>query len=214
MDIQLIAKTPNFLKTCWVAARTCYSSDSPLELWQEQKTAEEMLRLLDRIMTSKHLSVIEHSSMTFAVKNVSRTLLAQYSRHRIGVSLSVQSQRYVSEQSAKLPDGLFSHVVPQVIRETPGAYDRYVASMKEIQRAYDDLLHLGVAKQDARFVLPGGICTNFVTTLNLRSFMDIYEKRVTTPGAQWEIREMMIQMRDLLVVEEPWLEKYIVRPEL
>ena len=114
MDIQLIAKTPNFLKTCWVAARTCYSSDSPLELWQEQKTAEEMLRLLDRIMTSKHLSVIEHSSMTFAVKNVSRTLLAQYSRHRIGVSLSVQSQRYVSEQSAKLPDGLFSHVVPQL----------------------------------------------------------------------------------------------------
>lgn len=213
MDIQLIAKTPNFLKTCWVAARTCYSSDSPLELWQEQKTAEEMLRLLDRIMTSKHLSVIEHSSMTFAVKNVSRTLLAQYSRHRIGVSLSVQSQRYVSEQSAKLPDGLFSHVVPQVIRETPGAYDRYIASMKEIQRAYDDLLHLGVAKQDARFVLPGGICTNFVTTLNLRSFMDIYEKRVTTPGAQWEIREMVIQMRDLLVAEEPWLEKYIVRPE-
>ncbi|MGP1585579.1 MAG: FAD-dependent thymidylate synthase [Schwartzia sp. (in: firmicutes)] len=213
MEIQLIAKTPNFLKTCWVAARTCYSADSPLELWQENKTEEEMLRLLDRIMTSKHLSVVEHSSMTFAVKNVSRTLLAQYSRHRIGVSLSVQSQRYVSEQSAKIPGGLFSNVVPATIQETPGAYERYLASLKGIQQAYDDLLQMGVAKQDARFVLPGGICTNFVTTLNLRSFMDIYEKRVTTPGAQWEIREMMIRMRDLLVVEEPWLERYIQRPE-
>lgn len=213
MEIQLIAKTPNFLKTCWVAARTCYSADSPLELWQENKTEEEMLRLLDRIMTSKHLSVVEHSSMTFAVKNVSRTLLAQYSRHRIGVSLSVQSQRYVSEQSAKIPGGLFSNVVPTTIQEMPGAYERYLASLKGIQQAYDDLLQMGVAKQDARFVLPGGICTNFVTTLNLRSFMDIYEKRVTTPGAQWEIREMMIRMRDLLVAEEPWLERYIQRPE-
>ena len=213
MEIQLIAKTPNYLKTCWVAARTCYSADSPWELWQENKTDEEMLRLLDRIMTSKHLSVIEHSSMTFAVKDVSRTLLAQYSRHRIGVSLSVQSQRYVSEQSAKLPGGLFAHVVPETIRENPAAYERYREAMGEAQKAYDDLLRIGVAKQDARFVLPGGIGTNFVTTLNLRSFMDIYDKRVTTPGAQWEIRDMMIRMRDLLVAEEPWLDKYIVRPE-
>ena len=78
-----------------------------------------------------------------------------------------------------------------------------------MQRAYDDLLDMGVAKQDARFVLPGGACTNFVTTLNLRSFMDVYEKRVITPGAQWEIREMLVRMRDLLVAEEPWLDKYI-----
>ena len=99
MEIKLLAKTPNYLKTCWVAARTCYSADSPIELWEEKKSEEEMLRLLDRILTSQHLSVVEHCSMTFAVKNVSRTLLAQYSRHRIGVSLSVQSQRYVSEQS-------------------------------------------------------------------------------------------------------------------
>lgn len=213
MEIQLMAKTPNYLKTCWVAARTCYSAKAPWELWQENKTEEEMLRLLDRIMTSKHLSVIEHSSMTFAVKHVSRTLLAQYSRHRIGMSLSVQSQRYVSEQSAKLSDGLFDHVVPETMRETAEAYARYRAALEEAQKAYDDLLRCGVAKQDARFVLPGGICTNFVTTLNLRSFMDIYDKRVTTPGAQWEIREMMLRMRDLLVAEEPWLEKYIVRPK-
>ena len=83
--------------------------------------------------------------------------------------------------------------------------------MKAIQAAYDDLLTLGVAKQDARFVLPGGACTNFVTTLNLRSFMDVYEKRVKTPGAQWEIKDMMLRMRDLIVAEEPWLETYIPR---
>ena len=211
MEIKLISKTPNYLKTCWTAARTCYSADSPIELLAEEKTEEEMLRLLERIMTSKHLSVVEHCSMTFAVKDVSRTLLAQYSRHRIGVSLSVQSQRYVSEQSSKQAGGLFGHVVPQTIMENGEAHVRYMDCMKAIQAAYDDLLTLGVAKQDARFVLPGGACTNFVTTLNLRSFMDVYEKRVTTPGAQWEIREMMVRMRDLLVEAEPWLAQYIPR---
>ena len=43
--------------------------------------------------------------------------------------------------------------------------------------------------------------------------MDAYEKRVTTRGAQCEIREMMLMIRDILVEEEPWLAKYIVRPE-
>ena len=211
MEIKLISKTPNYLKTCWTAARTCYSADSPIELLAEEKTEAEMLRLLDRIMTSKHLSVVEHCAMTFAVKDVSRTLLAQYSRHRIGVSLSVQSQRYVSEQSAKQADGLFGHVVPQTVADNKEAYARYMACMREIQQAYDDLLSLGAAKQDARFVLPGGACTNFVTTLNLRSFMDVYEKRVLTPGAQWEIKEMMLCMRDLIVAAEPWLERFVPR---
>lgn len=211
MEIKLISKTPNYLKTCWTAARTCYSADSPIELLAEEKTEAEMLRLLDRIMTSKHLSVVEHCAMTFAVKDVSRTLLAQYSRHRIGVSLSVQSQRYVSEQSAKQADGIFGHVVPQTVAENKEAYERYMACMQDIQKTYDELLALGVAKQDARFVLPGGACTNFVTTLNLRSFMDVYEKRVLTPGAQWEIKDMMLRMRDLIVAEESWLERFIPR---
>jgi len=209
MEVRLIQKTPHFLKTCWVAARTCYSADSPIELLQQEKSQEDMLRLLDRILTSKHLSVVEHCSMTFAVKDVSRTLLAQYSRHRIGVSLSVQSQRYVSEQSSKNENGLFGHVIPQTILENEGARARYAKAMEQMQQAYDELLDMGIAKQDARFVLPGGACTNFVTTLNLRSFMDVYEKRVVTPGAQWEIREMLVRMRDLLVAEEPWLDKYI-----
>ena len=55
MEIQLIAKTPNYLKTCWTAARTCYSADSPIELLAEEKSEADMLRLLERIMTSKHL---------------------------------------------------------------------------------------------------------------------------------------------------------------
>lgn len=211
MEIQLVSKTPNYLKTCWVAARTCYSPDSPIELLDADKSRDEMIKLVDRILQSKHLSVVEHCHMTFAVKGVSRTLLAQYSRHRIGVSLSVQSQRYVSEQSAKTKTGIFDHMIPKTIQDHSEALERYRMTMEEIQKAYDDLLALGIAKQDARFVLPGGAMTNFMTSLNLRSFLDVYEKRVTTPGAQWEIKDMMIRMGELLLEEEPWLKKYLVQ---
>ena len=209
MEIKLISKTPNFMKTCWVAARTCYSADSPIELIQENKSEEEMMRLLDRILKSKHLSVVEHCSMTFAVKNVSRTLLAQYSRHRIGVSLSVQSQRYVSESSEK-NGSIFDVVTPETIESNKEALIEFNTFLKNTQDTYDKLLAYGVAKQDARFVLPGGACTNFVTTLNLRSFMDVYQKRVVTTGAQWEIKQMLLKMRDLIVTEEPWLDVYFL----
>ena len=205
MEIKLLGTSNNYLKTIWFAARTCYSPLSPIELSEQEPTEAEMLRLANHIITNKHLSVLEHCHMTFAVKNVSRTLLAQYSRHRVAVSLSVQSQRYVSEQSGKNADRIFDFVVPATIGENDEAKDVYLTAMKDIQQVYDKLLELGINKEDARFVLPGGAGTNFVTSLNLRSFIDVYNKRVLTPGAQWEIKEMLTTMADLIVEREPWL---------
>lgn len=212
MEVKIISKTPNMLRTCYVAARTCYSSDSPIELLEQNKSGAEMLRLLDRIIKSKHLSVLEHNSITFAIKNVSRTLLAQYSRHRIGISLSVQSQRYVSESSEK-NNKLFDLVIPESIEKDQEAKMAYNQLMQEIQNTYDFLINKTLPKQDVRFILPGAAGTNFVTTLNLRSFMDIYEKRVTIPGAQWEIKNLLIAMRNELVKEEAWLIPYLSVPE-
>lgn len=168
-----------------------------------------MLRIADKIISMKHLSVLEHCHMTYAVKDVSRTLLAQYSRHRIGVSLSVQSQRWVSEQSSKNEGGIFDFVVPPEVKQNKLAWETLLNSMRRAQEDYDRLLSLGIKKEDARFILPGGAGTNFVTSLNLRSFFDVYQKRVLVPGAQWEIKQMLTIMADLLIGREPWLEKYL-----
>ena len=82
------------------------------------------------------------------------------------------------------------------------------SAMELAQKAYDELLAMGVPIEDARFVLPGGICTNFMTTVNLRSLLDLYEKRVIVPGAQWEIRSMISKMAALIVEVEPWLAPF------
>lgn len=208
MEIKLITGTPSFLKTIWVAARTCYSPSSPIELIEQEPAMDDMLRMVDHLIKQKHLSVLEHCSVTFAVKDVSRTLLAQYSRHRIGVSLSVQSQRYVSERR-DVSNGLFDYVVPESVHGYEEAQKEFLQAMEQAQKSYDALLALGIKKEDARFVLPGGAGTNFVTTLNLRSFLDVYQKRVLTPGAQWEIRAMLRRMGELLQEREPWLGRYL-----
>ncbi len=207
MDVRILAMTPEPLRLIWTAARTCYSGATPAELWEGAPSKEEMLRLVSRIFHSRHHSVVEHCAVTFAVSGVSRTLLAQYTRHRVGISFSVQSQRYVSERSDR-NRGRFGAVVPPSVAGRPEAARVYDEAMGALQAAYDALTDLGVPKEDARFVLPGGAETNLVTTLNFRSLLDLYHKRVVTPGAQWEIREMVGRMAALVVEREPWLAEF------
>lgn len=90
----------------FTAIRTCYSANKPSEIVAKEgaryfgKTATdgeggtEADRLFRQIVRSKHLSTLEHLTFTFAIEGVSRALLAQLTRHRIGFSYSVQSQRY------------------------------------------------------------------------------------------------------------------------
>ena len=208
MEIKLINKTPDFLHTIWTAGRTSHSALTPQELYTLDETESKMLKLVEFLIKSKHLSTLEHCSMTFAVSGVSRTLLAQYSRHRIGVSLTVQSQRYVSEGTEKNQGKLFDFVTPPTIAGAPAKLAAYRKAMENAQASYDELVAAGVPMEDARFVLPGGICTNFVTTLNLRSLLDVYEKRVLVRGAQWEVRDMVARMGELIVEAEPWLAPY------
>ncbi|MEW6624977.1 MAG: FAD-dependent thymidylate synthase [Bacillota bacterium] len=213
MKVILVDKSSDYLKKIWLAARSCYSSLSAIELLEQNPTQEEMLRIADKVISSKHLSVLEHCHMTFAVKDVSRTLLAQYTRHRIGISLSVQSQRYVSEASDKQKGNIFDYVIPPEIKGNEEAKEVFLEAMGLCQQYYDKLKVLGIKNQDARFVLPGGAGTNFLTSLNLRSLFDVYEKRVVVPGAQWEIKEMVLTMVKLIVDEEPWLKGYFYRIE-
>lgn len=208
MEVKVLAATPEPLRLIWAAARTCYSALTPAELWESAPDdREDMLRLVRKIFNSHHHSVVEHCAVTYGVSGVSRTLLAQYTRHRVGISFSVQSQRYVSERSDR-NRGLFDAVVPPTISANPDASGLYDSTLAGIQRAYDRLAELGVPKEDARFVLPGGAATNLVTTLNYRSLLELYHKRVVTPGAQWEIKEMVRLMAERLVRREPWLAEF------
>lgn len=208
MEIAILAKTPDALNVCWTAARTCKSSLPPQELMERAKEtdADKKIRFMRALLKARHDSIFEHVSFTFAVSGVSRALLAQFTRHRIGWSYSVQSQRFVKMVDARFVMPPLMHDVdlkdPLWIGDSAGdIIEDFVEAGK---RVYEHLLSVGVKPEDARMVLPIGTACNLTATCNLRAFMDFYRKRVLAKGAQWEIREMAERMAELITETEPW----------
>ena len=131
MTVRLIAHTPEPEKVVAAAAKLCYSDAHITDLLDgldEEKTA----RFLTMLSDVGHASPIEHASFTFGIEGVSRTLLAQITRHRIA-SFSVQSQRYV-----RLDD--FRYVIPPEIEAIPEAKAAFLESMDEDAKRYLDLV--------------------------------------------------------------------------
>ena len=217
MTVRLIAHTPEPEKVVAAAAKLCYS-DAHITDLLDGLTEEKTAKFLTMLSDLGHASPIEHASFTFGIEGVSRTLLAQITRHRIA-SFSVQSQRYV-----RLDD--FRYVVPPEIEAIPEAKEAFLASMEEDARRYLDLAHKleeghtarlmaeGMpekqarakaskqANEDARFVLPNACETKMVVTMNARSLQNFFHLRCCS-RAQWEIRELAEKMFELVYPVAP-----------
>lgn len=207
------------------AIRTCYSPGKPSEIVAKEGAryfgkkatdggkGTDADRLIRMIQSSGHTSTLEHLSYTFAVEGVSRALLAQLTRHRVGFSFSVQSQRYVKFGSDDRSGG-FDYVIPNKVFEGGfyesedgtryNAIDIFESVMHTLQDAYDHLRKAGVPAEDARAVLPNAAACNLVLTVNLRALLDFYAKRKAGRGAQAEIAGLAADLRKAVEAVEPW----------
>ena len=93
MKVVLLAHTPTPEQTVAAAARLCYS-DTDVEALRESISQERAEQFVEMLAGFGHESPVEHVTFTFGIEGVSRSFLAQVTRHRIA-SFSVQSQRYV-----------------------------------------------------------------------------------------------------------------------
>src|SRR5260370_6862897 len=106
MQVKLIDYTRAPLEKLYADCRTCYSSDTPIEIWEKieaEKISREKIRefIGERLKTG-HASPLEQVVFWFAIAGVSRSLSHQFVRHRIGISFEQQSQRYVKFKQEKL----------------------------------------------------------------------------------------------------------------
>ena len=200
--VHLISKPENMLKTIYTACRTCYSADSPYNIYEGAEDEEKMLKLIERVISSGHYSTIEHIQVTYAISNVSRACTHQLVRHR-HMSFSQKSQRYVKEK------GQFDYLIPPTIEKNPELKEKFVNFMGEISKVYTEFTEAGIPAEDARAVLPNATSTSIVASLNLRELIHIANLRLCT-RAQYEIRLMVKAMCDELVAQEPWLKPYLV----
>ena len=199
MIVELLKYTNEPEKTCAIAGRLCYSSVGIEEL-KEKLTQEKIEDILNKIIKSGHLSVLEHASFSFGIEGVSRALLAQLTRHRIA-SFSVQSQRYV-----RFDKKAVDFVIPPTIAKDEKLLEQYNEFLKTSQQYYNKFLQAGIPAEDARYVLPNASATKIVITMNARELRHFFELRCCN-RAQWEIRDMACRMLNLAKKVAPILFK-------
>lgn len=195
--------------------------DSDLRLEYSDKTLKKMCTLVSHLLDHGHFGPFEHPQITFHVEGVSRSLMAQLTRHR-HATFDIQSMRYVSFEdetpepgeavieipelnnteihgrNAEFSDGAETLTDNQIILHRNQTYRK---AIEHAFKSYQDLLELGVAPENARMVLPIGTKVNIVFSLNARMLMHIGDMRAAA-DSQWEIREMTEEVLDLA---EEWM---------
>lgn len=178
------------------AGRACYQSFGSKA---GRKTAEEYFK---HILDVKHYSILEHSSVTFYLQQVSRSFTHELVRHRIA-SYSQLSQRFVAPEE-------LGFVIPPLEREILGIEDEYREFGEYIQKLYqkklnrnyeqfgaDSFAQKKMAREAARAVLPNCTETKIVVTMNLRSLLEMFEKR-NNPAADKEIHQVTEIMNNIM----------------
>ncbi|MEG0770354.1 MAG: FAD-dependent thymidylate synthase [Clostridia bacterium] len=212
MNVVLISHTPSPIKTVATAAKLCYS-DSSVSATINGLTDDSAGKFVDMLSEIGHESPIEHASFTFGIEGVSRSLLAQITRHRMA-SFSVKSQRYVNELD-------FKYVTPPAIENCPEALLAYNEAMEQDRLTYikiskiltenhvRELMKNGMSEvnavkkaekmaiEDARFILPNSCETQLIVTMNARSLKNFFLLRCCN-RAQWEIHELADRMLSLV----------------
>lgn len=143
--------------------------------------------VLGRIISKGHESILEHITLTYSVKGLSRACLQELARHR-HISLSVESTRHTLNEifdtwktSDDVPD------LPQNVREIDG-YDIYgnlrIFYLSEL-RALS--VKKNIPNDELKYYLPEFWPTNLILTSNIRALRHILKLR-TSPTALNEFR--------------------------
>jgi thymidylate synthase (FAD) len=195
LHVELLNHTAGAEELVAMAAKVCYSG-ADIDDLKAGIAKRDQGPFLAKLMEMGHHSPIEHASFTFGIEGVSRSLLAQITRHRVA-SFSVKSQRYVGE-TKKDGEG-FGYIVPPSIEALgEDAVRKYEEQMRTIQGWYDEwVLSLGgggeKSHQDARFVLPNACETKMIVTMNARELRHFFALRCCN-RAQWEIQALATEM--------------------
>jgi thymidylate synthase (FAD) len=164
------------------------------------------LEALKRALAAKEVpfdseTMLDHVVYMFEIEDCSRVTTHQLVRHRVA-SYDQESQRF----SAATKEGF---VIPPSVQSNQAALAAFDDALKSVYAAYERMTAAGVPKEDARYILPGGIKTKLVMTLSARSLMHMVWQR-TALQAQWEIRELAEKLHGLAEEATPELWTKII----
>ncbi len=200
MKVKLIWITPNSEKVILHCARVKAEEDAP---------DESNPRLIKYLIKNKHWSPFEQASACFEVETT-RDISRQVIRHRTFVFQEF-SQRYhkiVADpiyRDARLQD--LKNRQSSLESDDPAINERWQEMQREVYAfsmdRYNEAIHVGIAKEQARALLPEGLTkTRYYQTGNIRSWIHYCEVR-RDPTTQREHREIAEAIWEILRMEIP-----------
>jgi thymidylate synthase (FAD) len=174
-QVTLLQITPDAEAHMGTCAAICYGSQG------------DPVKRLVYAVSRGHRSLLSHAHATVLVEGVSRVCTHQLVRHA-HLRYLQESQRYTDQSHAGLviPDSFPEDRRPQALE--------LAAAGAELYRA---LREAGVPRGDARYLLPLGSTSRIAISGTLQAWWDFLVLR-TAPDAQWEIRGVAGQIRQLL----------------
>ena len=202
MNVKLVSVTPDAEKTMGYVARV----SNP-----ENQANPKVAGLLSYCIRHGHWSVFEQAHMTVEI-NTTRGLAAQILRHR---SFTYQefSQRYqdvshirediplpeLRSQDEKNRQNSIDDVDPAVVKRfNKEMRDHFDKSID----LYKSMLHAGIAKECARFVLPLATPTRLYMTGSVRSWIHYIDLR-SAHGTQKEHMDLVENIREVFKYQFP-----------
>lgn len=203
-----------------LAAKQCYLSFEPGLNPNVTKVRKDMVEYLDNILGSKHGSVLEHCTFTFAINNVSRVFTGEMNRHRAGVAISERSMRYIRYQECvpfwmpecflpspedddelKNRKSLSRGVFLEAFKQDENNY-KYLSDLWDLDSTDKNFHYKKIVTSALRRILGMGVATGGVWTLNLRALRHVLAIR-TSPAAEEEIAHVWCRIGQYLVTRLP-----------
>lgn len=180
MHVQVINQTPN---PAYVVGIACGLTQ---KLSSDFKPASK--KTIQFLYTANHGSLLEHAVITVLISGVSRSFLAQITRHRMA-SYTSASQHY--QNYSRYP-----HVMDPEMATMPVVYE----IIAQIDETYDVLVEQAVPVEEARQILPGSKAVNILWTINARSLANFLNVRL----CRRNVKEMRIFARRMYGVAKNW----------
>lgn len=167
--------------------------------------------------------MLEHATWTWAIENCTRVFTAEMNRHRAGVAISEGSLRYIRYQDGPIPFWMPLSLRQKLDDDEGMAYNKRESraiiadTLEFIQSQYSRLVKLwdidnpkmpfDLKKKITsmlRRIIPLGVCTGAVYSLNCRAMRHIMTMRCD-PAAEEEIAHVMGMIAKRMVESDPKL---------
>ena len=170
-------------------------SGSPtIPLQELKKLGDKDKKLIKYLAKHNHWTPFAHPQITLRIK-APISVRTQFFKHKQGFVENEISRRYVSytpefyyPQWRGKPTNGAKQGSEDFIQLSVMDEKKYLDAVQSCVDSYDRLLEAGVAPEQARFILPQGMYTEWYWTGSLAAYARFYKQRIDE-HAQWEIRQ-------------------------